>query len=117
MTEEQYKVLEKFEQTLNAALNSNFVRMSPNDFNEVAAVYDQLFTPLRKTQRACNTCRLNALKALGRVYNAEKEKRAQEAAEKAAEKPAESPKTSKVINTITNAIKKAGRPKKIDLSK
>lgn len=120
MTEEQYKVLEKYEQTLNNALRNSFLRMTPNEFNEVAEVYDQLFTPLRKTQRACNTCRLNALKTLGRAYNAEKEKRLAEEAkkeeEKQEEKPAETPKTTKVINTITNAIKKVGRPKKIDLS-
>ena len=86
MTEEQYKVLEKYEQTLNNALRNSFLRMTPNEFNEVAEVYDQLFTPLRKTQRACNTCRLNALKTLGRAYNAEKEKRLAEEAKKERER-------------------------------
>ena len=113
MTEEQYKVLEKYDSQLNAALNSSFLRLTPNEFNEVAAVYDQLFTPLRKSQRACNTCRLNALKTLGRAYKEEKDKRAQEAAKQAEE----SAKTINVIETITKVIKKAGRPKKIDLSK
>ena len=110
MTEEQYKVLEKYDSVLNAAVKSNFLRLPSSEFNEIAAVYDQLFTPLRQSQRNCNTCRLNALKTIGRVYFDEKEKRAAEAAEKTAE----SGKQGGMIKTITNAIKRAGKPRKLN---
>lgn len=118
MTEEQYKVLEKYEQTLNAAVKCNFLRMGYAEFNEVAAVYDQLYTPLRPGQRNCNTCRLNALKTLGKAYFQEKQDREVKEAEKKAEnKPVESPKAPKTTKTTSKPDKKAGRPKKIDLSK
>lgn len=105
MTEEQYKVLEKYEQTLRNAVFNNFLRMPAAEFNEVAAVYDQLFTPLRPSQRNCNTCRLNALKTLGRNFLEEKARR--EAA-KEENKQAEAAEVKAPKN-------KGGRPKKIKL--
>lgn len=111
MTEEQYRVLQKYEDKLNNALRNSFLRMSPSEFNEVAAVYDQLYTPLRQSQRNCNTCRLNALKTLGRAYNEEKTRRA---LEEAAKSENEKPLDLGVEKVIKNIIKKVGRPRKIN---
>lgn len=87
MTEEQYQVLLKYEQQLTAAAKCNFLRMSASDFNVLAAVYDNLFRPLRPSQRNCNTCRLNALKSLYNAFIGEKmerEVKAQKEVEEAA---------------------------------
>ena len=106
MTEEQYKTLEKYESVFTAAINNNFLRVSHEDFNIIAAIYDKIFIPLRPSQRNCNTCRLNALKAIGRAYFGEKEKRAADE------------KKDKEKSGFTETIKKVfkgGRPKKINL--
>ena len=96
MTEEQYKVLKKYEQQLTAAARNNFLRLSSAEFNELAAVYDSLFRPLRPSQRNCNTCRLNALKSLYNAFQGEKAERevkaqleAEAAAKNAEDKPQE----------------------------
>lgn len=119
MTDEQYQVLKKYEQQLTAAAKNNFLRLSSAEFNELAAVYDSLFRPLRPSQRNCNTCRINALKTLYGVYkeaaiNAEKNQE-EEAPENATEKPVESDKEGKQGFFSSIIKKKAGRPKKIDL--
>lgn len=138
MTEEQYQVLLKYEQQLTAAAKCNFLRMSASDFNVLAAVYDNLFRPLRPSQRNCNTCRLNALKSLYNAFIGEKMEREvkaqmeeQEKAKaeqeennpvEATETPVEEPQatntnTTKATETNkgTTTKKKAGRPKKIDI--
>lgn len=112
MTDEQYKTLEKYENVFNAAINNNFLRVSHEDFTIIAAVYDKLFTPLRPTQRNCNTCRLNALKSIGRAYFGEKENRAKQQAEKT--NNSEAVKTNTFGETIKKVFK-GGRPKKINL--
>lgn len=116
MTDEQYQVLKKYEQQLTAAAKNNFLRLSSAEFNELAAVYDSLFRPLRPSQRNCNTCRINALKTLYGVYKeAEKNQQEEEAPENATEKPVESNKEGKQGFFSSIIKKKAGRPKKIDL--
>ena len=106
MTEEQYKTLEKYESVFTAAINNNFLRVSHEDFNIIAAIYDKIFIPLRPSQRNCNTCRLNALKAIGRAYFGEKEKKAVKEQEKG---------KSGFTETIKRVFNKGGRPKKINL--
>lgn len=138
MTEEQYKVLKKYEQQLTAAAKNNFLRLTHNEFNELAGVYDGLFRPLRQSQRNCNTCRLNALKSLYNAFIGEKmgrevkaQKEAEEAAKNAENKPQEETPTEKPVekpkatntntpkatktNKGTTNKKNAGRPKKIDI--
>lgn len=123
MTQEQFEVLQKYEKQITAAAKCNFLRLSPSEFNELAAVYDSIYPPLRQSQRNCNTCRINALKSLFNAFQGEKAERevkaqleAKEKAEKeATEKPVESDKEGKQGFLSSIIKKKAGRPKKIDL--
>lgn len=112
MTDEQFETLTKYENVFNAAINNNFLRVSHEDFTIIAAVYDKLFTPLRPSQRNCNTCRLNAIKSIGRAYFGEKENRAKQQAEKT--NNSEAVKTNTFGETIKKVFK-GGRPKKINL--
>lgn len=68
MTEEIYNELKEWEGVLMNAVNNSFIHMTSTDFNKIAAIYNKLFTPLRKGQMNCNTCRLNALRKLGEAY-------------------------------------------------
>jgi len=43
--------------------------MSSADFQKVAVIYDEVFQPLNNRQKGCNTCRLNALRKLGELYD------------------------------------------------
>lgn len=86
MTKEQIEKLNKWETVLNNAVSHNFIHLSTDEFNEIASVYDEIFTPLTKRERGCNLCRLKAVKKVGEEYLKEKNK------------------------------PKRGRPKKIDLN-
>ena len=69
LTKEQFEKLTPYKDNLNAAFKNGYVRMSGSDFTKVADIYAEVFgTPLRKSQMACNTCRLNTLKKLGELY-------------------------------------------------
>lgn len=70
LTKEQYEKLQPFETNIKNAVKNSFVHMSGNDFNTVADIYAEIFgVQLTKSQRGCNTCRLNTLKKLGELYN------------------------------------------------
>lgn len=68
LTKEQYDALTPYKDALRSAYKNSFVRINSADFNAVATIYNQLFPPLRKSQMACNTCRLNSMKKLGELY-------------------------------------------------
>lgn len=70
LTKEQYEALTPYKDALRSAVKSSFARVSTIQFQEIAAIYAQVFTPLRKGQMSCNTCRLNALRKLGELYQA-----------------------------------------------
>lgn len=69
LTKEQYEKLKPYEKQLIAAYKQSFVHMGNEDFNKVAAIYAEVFTPLNPGQMRCNTCRLNALRKLGEVVD------------------------------------------------
>lgn len=70
LTKEQFEKLQPFEKQLKAAYKNSFLHMSGNDFNTIADIYAEIFgVQLTKSQRGCNTCRLNTLKKLGELYN------------------------------------------------
>lgn len=70
LTKEQYEKLQPYETNIKNAVKNSFVHMAATDFNKVADIYAEVFgVQLTKSQRGCNTCRLNALKKLGEVYN------------------------------------------------
>lgn len=97
MTRELVKKCSAYEKAFNWAINSNFVRMSNAEFSAVAALYTEaLGKGLSASQMTCNTCRLNAMKTLGKEYFKWKEFYAEE-------------------DKKDKAKKKVGRPPKINL--
>lgn len=76
LTPGQYEALKPYEKNLLAAYKNSFVHMAGSDFEVVAKIYAEVFGgPLTKSQMACNTCRLNALRKLGELYAAQGEKK------------------------------------------
>ena len=100
MTQEQYEKCIPWEQVLRWAAKSNFVHISNGEFNQIAAIYKEVFNEsLTLSQMTCNTCRL---KALTRLWN-EYETFQQELAQQQKQEREEVKK------------KKGGRPPKINL--
>lgn len=99
MTKEQYEKLTQYEQELRYAVKLNFMSMPNSKFNDIMAIYNELYPALNPRQLACSTCRLNALKKMGADYFSYQQAIAEEQKEEREEenKP------------------KRGRPKKIDL--
>ena len=129
MTEEQFRILEPYEQSFRWAIRSNFIHMSNGEFTTIKNLYHEVFGKnMTVAQSNCNACRLKALQEMGRAYfeykesaeaakNAEKKPQEETTPKKATEKPIESDKENKTTNDTTAPKKKAGRPKKIDLTK
>lgn len=70
LTKEQYEALKPYEKQVLAAYRQNFVHMSSEDFGKVAEIYKDVFKEgLNPSQMRCNTCRLNALRKLGELYD------------------------------------------------
>lgn len=102
MTREEVQLCENYEQIFRWAIRSNFVHLTQSEFNDIAKLYkDILGVGMTKSQMTCNTCRLNAIKALGNAYFESRDEYIKEDREK--EMEMEKPK------------KKAGRPRKIDI--
>lgn len=102
MTREEVEKCSKWEQQFIWAVRTNFVHLSQSDFNEIAKLYkDIMGVTLSKSQKNCNTCRLNALKTLGAEYLKWRDDYIRQ--DREAEKDEEQPK------------KKGGRPKKINI--
>lgn len=129
MTEEQFRILEPYEQSFRWAIRSNFIHMSNGEFTTIKNLYHEVFGKnMTVAQSNCNACRLKALQEMGRAYfaykeaaeaakNAEKKPQEETTPENATEKPVESDKDNKTTKDTTAPKKKAGRPKKIDLTK
>ena len=102
MTKEQFEECSKYEQEFRWAIRSNFVHMDQGTFNDVARLYKEILgVGMTKSQMTCGTCRLNALKALGKDYFDTMDVIAKQQSEQAKQETEEAPK------------KKGGRPKKI----
>lgn len=86
MDKETVEKLSKWETVFSNAVHHNFIHLSASEFNEIASIYDTIYTPLTKRERNCNTCRLKAVKKIGEDFLTVKNK------------------------------KKVGRPRKIDLN-
>lgn len=96
MKKELYDKAKEFENIFKYAIKMDFLRVTPEVFNEIMKIYEEHFgKKLSKSQRQCNTCRLKAIKEIGKVYFEEQEK------EK--EQPPKS------------EGKKRGRPRKLDV--
>ncbi len=114
MTKEQFNKLQPYEQQLLWAIKSNFIHMSSGEFGAIAEIYKELYNEtITRTQSACNTCRLKALKRIGNDYFKKKEE-IEERAKKAEEKKKAEEEKKKAAEAKKN--KGAGRPPKIDLN-
>lgn len=70
LTKEQYEKLKPYEKHILAAYRQSFVHMPGDEFTKVAEIYAEVFKEaLTKSQMGCNTCRLNALRKLGELYD------------------------------------------------
>ena len=124
MNEEIYTQCIEWEKVFNNALKINFLRISMDEWNKIAALYEIHFNrKIRPNERGCNNCRMRIVKEMGTAYFNEKTAREAKAAEEAKEK--ESTDNTEAIDTetINNADatentekpKKIGRPRKINL--
>lgn len=103
MNEEIYKQCTEWEKVFHNALKINFLRLTMDEWNKIALLYEQHFDKkIRPNERGCNNCRLRIVKEMGKAYFNEKETR-----EIKAEKEKEKETTEKP--------KKIGRPRKINL--
>lgn len=105
MNEEIYKQCTEWEKVFHNALKINFLRLTMDEWNKIALLYEQHFDKkIRPNERGCNNCRLRIVKEMGKAYFNEKETR-EIKAEKEKEKEKET----------TEKPKKIGRPRKINL--
>ena len=69
MDKEVYESIKKYDREFGWAINSNFLRLSVGEFNEIAEAYFKTFGQgLSKTQMTCPACKLTAMKKLGEEY-------------------------------------------------
>ena len=113
MNEEIYTQCIEWEKVFHNALKINFLRISMDEWNKIAALYEIHFNKkIRPNERGCNNCRMRIVKEMGTAYFNEKTAREARAAKEAKEKEA----TENTDNTeATEKPKKIGRPKKINL--
>ena len=121
MNEEIYTQCIEWENVFHNALKINFLRISMDEWNKIAALYEAHFNKkIRPNERGCNNCRMRIVKEMGTAYFNEKTAREVKAAkEKEKEKEKESidnteNETTDNIDT-TEKPKKIGRPRKINL--
>ena len=115
MNEEIYTQCIQWEKVFNNALKINFLRISMDEWNKIAALYEIHFNKkIRPNERGCNNCRMRIVKEMGTAYFNEKTAREVRAAKEAKEK--ESIDTEAINNADTaEKPKKIGRPRKINL--
>lgn len=114
MNEEIYTQCIQWENVFNNALKINFLRISMDEWNKIAVLYEKHFNKkIRPNERGCNNCRMRIVKEMGTAYFNEKTAREVRAAK---EKEKESIDTETIDNAdTTNKSKKIGRPRKINL--
>lgn len=109
MNEEIYTQCIEWEKVFHNAIKINFLRISMDEWNKIAALYEKHFDKkIRPNERGCNNCRLRIVKEMGTAYFNEKTAR-----EVRAEKEKESIENTE--NETTEKPKKIGRPRKINL--
>lgn len=114
MNEEIYTQCIEWEKVFHNAIKINFLRISMDEWNKIAALYEAHFNKkIRPNERGCNNCRMRIVKEMGTAYF--NEKTAREAkAEKEKEKETTDTETINNADT-TEKPKKIGRPRKINL--
>ena len=112
MNEEIYTQCIEWEKVFHNALNNNSLRISMDEWNKIAALYEIHFNKkIRPNERGCNNCRMRIVKEMGTAQFNEKTEREVRAAK---EKEKESIENTENADTAEKP-KKIGRPKKINL--
>jgi hypothetical protein len=110
MSKEIYERLKEYENILKYALSMDYLRVTPDVFKVLAEIYkDYTGKALTKSQMNCNSCRIKAIKELGKGYYAYT--------------PEEKPKPKKIQkltvksepHTEKTSKYRKGRPRKIDV--
>ena len=116
INEETYTQCIEWEKVFHNALKINFLRISMDEWNKIAALYEIHFNKkIRPNERGCNNCRMRIVKEMGTAYFNEKTAREVRAAKEAKEaKEKESIENTETIDN-TEKPKKIGRPRKINL--
>lgn len=118
MTFEQYKMCRSWEKVLKNAVNLDFIHLSTGDFAKIAKIYNEVFaSSLSVSQMNCNSCRLTALKKLGKEFFYWKpvfDKKIIEEKEKEKEEQKEQEQKEQQQDEVVKT-KKKGRPRKIDI--
>ena len=110
MNEEIYTQCIEWEKVFHNALKINFLRISMDEWNKIAALYEKHFDKkIRPNERGCNNCRMRIVKEMGTAYFNEKTAR-----EVKASKEKESIENTENTDA-TEKPKKIGRPRKINL--
>lgn len=114
MNEEIYTQCIQWEKVFNNALKINFLRISMDEWNKIAALYEKHFDKkIRPNERGCNNCRMRIVKEMGTAYFNEKTAREVRAAKEKEKESIDTENTETIDNT--EKPKKIGRPRKINL--
>ena len=114
MNEEIYTQCIEWEKVFHNAIKINFLRMSMDEWNKIAALYEAHFNKkIRPNERGCNNCRLRIVKEMGTAYFNEKTAREVKAAKEKEKESIENTENDTTENT--EKPKKIGRPRKINL--
>lgn len=71
MTKEIYERLKEYENILKYAISMDYLRVTPDVFKVLAEIYkDYTGKALTRAQLNCNSCRIKAIKELGKGYYA-----------------------------------------------
>ena len=82
MNEEIYTQCIEWEKVFHNAIKINFLRISMDEWNKIAALYEKHFDKkIRPNERGCNNCRLRIGKEMGTAYFNEKMAREEKAKE------------------------------------
>ena len=112
MNEEIYTQCTQWEKVFHNAIKINFLRMSMDEWNKIAALYEAHFNKkIRPNERGCNNCRMRIVKEMGTAYFSEKTAREEKAAKEKEKESIENTETTE----NTEKPKKIGRPRKINL--
>lgn len=106
MTDEQFAALAPWEDNYKSAIEAKYTRYPGAEaINTMFNIYRALTNTRVNINRSCSVCLLHLVQKVGRLYFAEKERRAQLAAE-AAKQAEPEPKPDKAKKTTRKRTKK-----------
>ena len=112
MTKEIYERLKEYENILKYAISMDYLRVTPDVFKVLADIYkDYTGKALTRSQLNCNSCRVKAIKELGKGYYAY----VPEVVEVEVQPVEDTVETKTEIKEVKTEKKKRGRPRKINI--